>query len=376
VIGGWLSSLDRERVEVEVEPVGPMPETSEPHVVYTQPESQPQAAPGADFALGYSPDRGINWAISEVVSRTVWVDVPGDGSLSLRDLPSGAHGDLLHRIPAGTRLSLTRCLPPRPEDGGRWCETSHAGQSGWVYDRYAREDGNGTATEASSSDEADYALGYSPNRGVNWTLVDRGERYGRVAVPERRPVPLRHVPSREHGRSLVDIPSGTELRLFNCLPRRPEDGARWCETSYGGQSGWVYDRFISAASGSRPSGEQGGFSDEGRTPDVNTDRLTFERGATSVSASGSVDAARTARYLLNVRRGQLLRVSVTTTSGMGDAYVEVYGPDRPIEPGHQAPSDVSGSRRWEGRLSRSGDYQVVVRSRGGEAGYEVTVEAY
>ncbi len=99
------------------------------------------------------------------------------------------------------------------------------------------------------SDGADYALGYSPSQGVNWSLFSQGSQTRYAAAPNRTPIPVRDAPSGRHGRTLATISPGDAVQTDGCLPSRPEDGARWCRTGYAGGEGWVYDRYLQ---GSRP----------------------------------------------------------------------------------------------------------------------------
>lgn len=54
---------------------------------------------------------------------------------------------------------------------------------------------------------------------------------------------LRSEPSTKRGRRLAKIPHGTRLTLQRCDVAA--DGYRWCRTTYEGQKGWVFDRYLS-----------------------------------------------------------------------------------------------------------------------------------
>lgn len=72
--------------------------------------------------------------------RTVRVNSPRDGILSLKDQPcSKPCGKLLYNIPHGTQIVLNYCKPNieyADRRSGHWCTTSYAGLSGWVFDGF------------------------------------------------------------------------------------------------------------------------------------------------------------------------------------------------------------------------------------------------
>lgn len=109
------------------------------------------------------------------------------------------------------------------------------------------------------------------------------------------------------------------------------------------------------------------------TRGMRTERVRFARGASGAVIDGSLGAARAVRYLVGVRAGQTLLVETE-----GEVWVQVYAPGRTIADRYAAPSD-DGERLdltyWRGRVSRSGDYQVVVFTRPGLAGadYRLTL---
>ena len=107
------------------------------------------------------------------------------------------------------------------------------------------------------------------------------------------------------------------------------------------------------------------------------ERIQFQRGATSASARGSASGTSSALYLVSLQQGQRVRVTARATSGAGDVYVHGYAPGRPVEVRYRLPDDAPADPNvYEGRPSRSGDYQFVVSSRGGQVGFNIDVEAY
>ena len=110
------------------------------------------------------------------------------------------------------------------------------------------------------------------------------------------------------------------------------------------------------------------------TRGMRTERVQFERRALGTVLDGSLNAGRAVRYLVGVRAGQTMLIATE-----GDAWVQVYAPGRTIADRYAAPSE-DGERLdltyWRGRISRHGDYQVVVypRSSARGADYRITFE--
>lgn len=68
---------------------------------------------------------------------------------------------------------------------------------------------------------------------------------GNVSVTVNTPgdgfLALRSEPTTKSGRRLVKIPHGTPIQLGGC---QRDQGGNWCQTSYNGFSGWVFDRYV------------------------------------------------------------------------------------------------------------------------------------
>ncbi len=91
----------------------------------------------ADYdRYGFSPQRGVNWGAFASGAQTRTAGAPNGTPVPIRDAPSARHGRAVGDVPPGAPVSTDGCLPPRPEDSGRWCRTGDAGGEGWVYDRY------------------------------------------------------------------------------------------------------------------------------------------------------------------------------------------------------------------------------------------------
>lgn len=70
--------------------------------------------------------------------------------------------------------------------------------------------------------------------------------YVRVNSPGDGWLALRTEPSTQTGRRILKIPHGTLLTLGACTGVRTSGRlrARWCETSYRGYEGWVFDYYL------------------------------------------------------------------------------------------------------------------------------------
>ena len=114
---------------------------------------------------------------------------------------------------------------------------------------------------------------------------------------------------------------------------------------------------------------------------MTTERVRFARGASGATLSSTVAGGRAERYLVSVEAGQTMTVSVENYGDDGLAVFQVYAPGRRIVAANAAPSS-DGARHdlahWTGRLSRSGDYQIVVypTSRGRGASYDLSVAVW
>ena len=65
----------------------------------------------------------------------------------------------------------------------------------------------------------------------------------RVNSPGDGFLALRSLPSSQSGQRILKIPHGATIVIGECLAGTGKSG-RWCRTSYGGYSGWVFDAFL------------------------------------------------------------------------------------------------------------------------------------
>ncbi len=81
-------------------------------------------------------------------------------------------------------------------------------------------------------------------------------------------------------------------------------------------------------------------------------RVSFVRGASSATVSGTVKGYKYIDYVVGAREGQTLSVRV---SGSTSAQLAVFMPD-----GGNIGMDAAGVESWSGELPTSGDYVVRV----------------
>ncbi len=89
--------------------------------------------------------------------------------------------------------------------------------------------------------------------------------------------------------------------------------------------------------------------------DLPTERVAFEKGASSATIEGSISGRETMDYLLNVREGQSINISLTSQNG--GIYFNI------MEPGEKYVAVYNGSingNQFEGKTEKSGDYRIRV----------------
>jgi hypothetical protein len=89
--------------------------------------------------------------------------------------------------------------------------------------------------------------------------------------------------------------------------------------------------------------------------DLPTERVAFEKGTSSATVEGSISGRETLDYLLNVREGQYLNISMASQNG--GIYFNI------MEPGEQYVAIYNGSingNQFEGKTAKSGDYRIRV----------------
>jgi hypothetical protein len=83
--------------------------------------------------------------------------------------------------------------------------------------------------------------------------------------------------------------------------------------------------------------------------------VAFEKGTSSAAVEGSISGRETLDYLLNVREGQYLNISMASENG--GIYFNI------MEPGEQYVAIYNGfinGNQFEGKTAKSGDYHIRV----------------
>lgn len=89
--------------------------------------------------------------------------------------------------------------------------------------------------------------------------------------------------------------------------------------------------------------------------DIRTQRVQFKPGSTSATVQGSIKGYQIVDYILNVKQGQTMNVSMATDNGAN--YFNI------MEPGQTQVAIFNGStngNQFEGALKKSGDYRIRV----------------
>ncbi|NJM60406.1 MAG: hypothetical protein HC849_09730 [Oscillatoriales cyanobacterium RU_3_3] len=92
-------------------------------------------------------------------------------------------------------------------------------------------------------------------------------------------------------------------------------------------------------------------------------RIQFKRGASSAEVKGGILRGEVKIYLINANKGQTMNVEIQSVEG--NAVFKVIDPNtNPL---------AEGQKSWSGELPQRGDYQIVVGSERGNAGYTLSV---
>lgn len=89
--------------------------------------------------------------------------------------------------------------------------------------------------------------------------------------------------------------------------------------------------------------------------DIRTERVAFSPGSSSATIEGSISGRETVDYLLNVREGQNMNVSMASENG--GIYFNM------MEPGEEYVAIYNGSvmgNQYEGTTAKHGDYRIRV----------------
>lgn len=109
-----------------------------------------------------------------------------------------------------------------------------------------------------------------------------------------------------------------------------------------------------------------------RAQEIRTERVSFQRGASSATIEGRISDYETVDYLLNVQAGQSMNISMATNNTQN--YFNI------MEPGEEYEAIHVGStvgNQYEGTTAKSGDYRIRVylmrpaAQRGEQASYRM-----
>ncbi len=89
--------------------------------------------------------------------------------------------------------------------------------------------------------------------------------------------------------------------------------------------------------------------------DIRTERVSFQRGTSSATIESSISGYETIDYLLNVRSGQYMNVSMATNNSSN--YFNIMEPGEEYEAIYNA--SINGNQ-FEGTTAKSGDYRIRV----------------
>lgn len=109
-----------------------------------------------------------------------------------------------------------------------------------------------------------------------------------------------------------------------------------------------------------------GPEDDGATT---TERVRFAKGTSGATYTGSLTPGSSARYVLDARKGQELRVRIITKSS--DVSYQIFNPDSSF-----LFDTVGAETPYAGKLHQSGDQVIEIINRGDAADYgvEITVQ--
>ncbi len=99
-------------------------------------------------------------------------------------------------------------------------------------------------------------------------------------------------------------------------------------------------------------------------------KITFKRGEASATVRGSVVRGDRDEYTISARKGQQLRVSITSREDNAVFQIYTIGKRSTLEGAGEGEDATS----WTGELPRTGVYTIVVGGTRGNANYTLKVE--
>lgn len=92
-------------------------------------------------------------------------------------------------------------------------------------------------------------------------------------------------------------------------------------------------------------------------------QIQFKRGASSAERKGGVARGEVIIYTINAKQGQTMNIEIQSVEG--NAVFKVVDPN--------TNGVAEGKRSWSGKLSQTGQYQIVVGTERGGASYTLSV---
>lgn len=114
--------------------------------------------------------------------------------------------------------------------------------------------------------------------------------------------------------------------------------------------------------GSKPDfGDSDGNSNNALSPTQNSngERISFAKGKSSATISGSISKTGEKTYLIGARAGQTLNIQITEGGKNNDVVFSLYAPDGTNLMGDEESGDGYDSG-WKGNLPKTGDYKIVL----------------
>ena len=99
-------------------------------------------------------------------------------------------------------------------------------------------------------------------------------------------------------------------------------------------------------------------SDSSSPQNSNGERISFAKGKSSATISGSISKGSEKTYLIGARAGQTLNIQITDGGKNNDVVFSLYAPDGTNLTGEEEGGGYDSG--WKGKLPKTGDYKIAV----------------
>jgi hypothetical protein len=196
--------------------------------------------------------------------------------------------------------------------------------------------------------------------------VADGQSLPLLSTPQAGSQTIGHIPAAAQCLKNLGCNGGLSLEEFTSLSKaaqqqRLQENPRWCKVEYQGRTGWVNGGFVTESAC------------PGQPPVAKDSRIDFPSGKSVATAKGRIRGYETASYLVRVRAGQKLLVSLAAKHPQLYFNVLHIGSQEALFVGS------SSGNQMERVMPADGDYQVQVyfmraAARRGSAGnFEISV---